>query len=357
MDNFKYIKNVSEGVGTILIYNQIGDSVDSKGNYQYGISGSSFANEMLWLSNNCTSIDVRINSVGGSVFDGYSIISAILNSPIPVNTYVDGLAASIAGVIAVSGKKCHIMDYGTLMMHNPSGGEDKVLELIKDTLVTILSNRCKKSKEEISAMMEKETWLNAQEALEGGFADSIVSSGKKLKVNKTESLYNMAIIYNQLIEKNMDNNQDNVQAIDELKAALASAEAVNNELKSKIEQFENEKTAREEAEKTALKNKAELLVNNAVKEGKLKSDESAKTLELASKDEANFEFVSNMIAKVGTGKEAVKVFNSANVKNSNDERTNWTYNDWEKKDSEGLVNMYVNNRAEYELLLTTYKIK
>jgi ATP-dependent Clp protease protease subunit len=368
LDNFKYIKNVSEGVGTMHLYGQIGDSVDPKGNYTFGISGTSFAYEMQYLSGICDSINVRINSVGGSVLEGYSIISSILNCSKPVNTYIDGLAASISGVIALSGQKCYMMDYGTLMLHNPSGSPDKdMLALVKNTLVTILSNRCSKTPEQIDAMMEKETWLSADEAMKHGMVNEIISSGKKVKIEKTDSLYNMAIIYNKLINKTMNKtNQllglkneaeesDQVLAIEVLKNSLSEMEAENAKLKSQVEAYNAEKEAKELAAKEALKNKATLLANNAVKEGKLKESEVENTIVNASKDEASFEFVSNMISRLGNTKEAAKVFDVKNVKDANTEdRTKWTYSDWETKDVDGLKNMYVNDREKFNELANNY---
>ena len=366
LDNFKYIKNVSEGVGTMHLYGQIGDSVDPNGKYIFGISGSSFAYEMMYLSGICDTINVRINSVGGSVLDGYSIISSILSCSKPVNTYIDGLAASISGVIAMSGVKCYMMDYGTLMLHNPSGTNDqKVLDLVKETLVTILSNRCNKTPEQISAMMEKETWLNAEDAIKHGMVNEIVSSGKKVKIEKTDSLYNMAIIYNKLINKTMNKtNQllglkneaeesDQVLAIEVLKNSLSEMEAENAKLKSQVEAYNAEKEAKELAEKEALKNKATLMANNAHKEGKLKESEVESTIVNASKDEASFEFVSNMVNRLGNIKEAVKVFNPKNVADVEDKST-WTLKEWETKDPEGLKVLYVENKEKFNELAKNY---
>ena len=369
MDNFKYIKNITNGVGIINLYSQIGDSIDTKGNYVYGISGTGFAYEMQYLADNCETIEVHINSVGGSVLDGYSIVSAILNCKKPVNTYVDGLAASIAGVIAVAGQKCYIMDYGTLMVHNPSGGNDKeVLDIVKNTLVTILSNRSKKSAEDISSMMEKETWLNAKEAVKMGFCDEIIKSNKKVQINETANLYDMALIYNKLINKNpmSKTNQllglkneaeenEQVQAIEVLKTSLADAEKVNNELKAELQKIKDAEATKEAEAKEALKNKATELVNNAVKEGKLKETEKESTLNVACKDEASFELVSNMISRLNNGKQAAVIFDTKNVTNDPNSRNTWTYNDWEKKDPEGLTNMYTNDKAQYDELIKTYK--
>lgn len=309
--------------------------------------------------------------MGGSVIDGYSIVSAILNSKIPVDTYVDGLAASIAGVIAVSGRKCYITDYGTLMLHNPSGSEDnKVLGLVKDTLVTILSNRSKKTADQISAMMSKETWLSAKDALSHGFVDEVISSGKKkVKVQKTESLSDMALIYNKLLNPTnnmkintllkLSNNADESEqekAIVALNEALASKETELTELKNRLKAIEDEKAENEKKAKEALKNKATELANRLEKEGKIKAEEKAGIIEQASASESSFEFVSNMTAKFGNGKESKKPFDFKNVNNAED-RSKWTYEDWEKKDLEGLTNMYKTDRESFDELVKTVKVK
>jgi ATP-dependent protease ClpP protease subunit len=346
--SFKYIKNISEGEGTILLYSQIGDSIDASGNYVSGISGSAFAYEMQYLQDKCTKINVRINSIGGSVLDGYSIVSAILNSKVPCNTYIDGLAASISGVIAMAGKKCYMADYGTLMLHNPSGGNDtSVLNLVKDTLVTIFEQRTKLTAEEISVMMDKETWLGASEAMQMGLVDEVVTSAKKIKISKSESLSNMAIIYNKIINKkpNMEkvtnvlklsNEADEatiVAAIEQKDNANAELLAENEALKTKVAEFEaKENEAKEQADKE-LEVKAIELVENAIKEKKILEAEKDSTIEMAVN---NFEFVANMISKINNVKDAVKVFDVKNVA-KNEERKDWTIRDWEKNDPNGLI--------------------
>jgi ATP-dependent protease ClpP protease subunit len=345
--DFKYIKNISENEATILLYNQIGDSVDENVNYVYGISGSAFAYEMQYLQDKCTKINVRINSIGGSVLDGYSIVSAILNSKVPCNTYIDGLAASISGVIAMAGKKCYMADFGTLMLHNPSGGNDKdVLDLVKNTLVTIFEQRTKLTAEEISAMMDKETWLGANEALNMGLVDEVVTSAKKIKISKSESLSNMALIYNKIINKpNMEKIQNVLKLSNEADEAAIVAEiekkdivltevvAENEALKERLKVIEEKEVAEKEKAAEELKNKAIELVENAIKEKKILETEKDSTIEMAVN---NFEFVANMISKINNVKDAVKVFDVKNVA-KNEERKDWTIREWEKKDPNGLV--------------------
>lgn len=352
INTYKYIKNIAEGEGTILLYDQIGNSVDASGDVKYGISGSSFAYEMQYLATQCSKINVRINSIGGSVIDGYSIISAIINSPVPVDTYIDGLAASISGVIAVAGKKCRMMDYGTLMIHSASGTDDKaMIALVNGTLVMVLSNRTSKSSEEITSMMDKETWLTASEALNMGIVDEVIASTKKIKVKK-ESLSNMALIYNKLINtdikmtevtnilklKNEATEQEIVSAISDKDVALEAAQAENEVLKNKIAEFEAKELEAKNAAELALTEKATALVNKAHADKKITEEEVPVYIENAIK---NFSFVENSLSKIPSVKTATKVFDIKNIatKGGAEDRSEWTLRDWEKKDDKGLAKL------------------
>lgn len=363
IENFKYIKNISENEGTILLYSQIGDSIDENGNVTYGISGTAFASELQWLQTQCKSISVRINSVGGSVLDGYGIVSAILNSKVPCNTYIDGLAASIAGVIAVAGKKCYMMDYGTLMLHNPSGGNDKnVTDLVKQTLVTILSNRCSKTAEEISVMMDAETWLTSAEALNSGFVDEVLSSGKKIKMKK-ESLYEMANIYNKLINPKINKMEKIVDFLklknetsqEEIIEIISEKETEIYALKERLKIFEDaEKIAKEKALEEA-KNKAKLLVNLANKDGKIAENEIEKYTALAISDFSLVENIFSKISNVKTNNNPVFDFKVKNSAGEVEDRSKWTFNDWTKNDSKGLSEMQNAFPEQFNELVKTLK--
>lgn len=368
MQDFKYIKNISGEEATMLIYKEIGDNVDEFGNMTYGINGSSFANEMQWLESQCKTINVRINSVGGNVFDGYSIVSAILNSKCKVNTYIDGVAASTAGWIAVAGNKCYMADYGTFMMHNPSGGDAKVLNIIKDTIVTILSNRTKLSKDEVDEMMNKETWMSSKECLKKGIIDEIIKTNKKVKVGN--DLKQAFAVYNKLITNKMEkvtnvlklqNDASEDSIVSAIEVLNKENETLKNEkasLEARLADLNAKNEAKELAEKEALKNEATAFVNKMESEGKITKEEVEKTIEFASKDRASFEVVSNLLSKATNNKIAAKVFDftKITVKNGVEDRSTWTYNDWEKKDEKGLTNLYKENRDAFNELLKTRKI-
>lgn len=139
------------------------------------IDGALFQQELLELDGQgYKAIKVYINSPGGVVMDGYNIFNAILKSKTPVDTYNVGIAASIAGVIFMAGRKRVMADYASLMMHNPFGGDDKKqLAAMKDSLSKMLSAKSGLKPEDVAYMMDRTSWINPAECLEKGFCTEI----------------------------------------------------------------------------------------------------------------------------------------------------------------------------------------
>lgn len=372
VSDFKYIKNISNGVGEIRIYEQIGTTVLKNGR-EIGISGSLFANEMAYLKTVCNKINIRINSEGGSVLDGYAIYSSIMNSGIETESFIDGVAASTAGWCALAANKCNIADYGSLMVHGATGSEDnELISLANGSIAKMLSNRTGMSEEETKALMNTETWYKAfdkkdrETLISKKFVDNVITTGKKVKIanNQTSGL---AAVYNSLINPKMSKiNQllklSNNAEVEEQETAIAGLTKEiadkNTELETVKAELKTLKDAAIEAEnkaKEALKNRATEMVNKFEKEGKLSKEEVASTIENASKDEASFNFVSNLLSKLGSGKQSQKPFKVENV--AGDDRSKWTYNDWEKKDLEGLTNMYNTDLAQFNELVKTRKVQ
>lgn len=161
------------------IYDEIG---------YWGTSAEDFAQA---LSKDAKTITVRLNSPGGSVFQGVAIHNVLRSHPATVNVQVDGVAASIASVIAMAGDSV-VMGRGTRMMiHNPSGiamGNasdfrelaDLLDELGKD-IAGFYSARAGGSVDQWLASMGAETWYSAQEAVDAGLADSVLGSDDQSK--------------------------------------------------------------------------------------------------------------------------------------------------------------------------------
>jgi len=133
-------------------------------------------------------IDLVINSGGGDVFAGSEIYSMLKDYSGNVNVKIYGLAASSASIIAMSGDKVSIGPTAQIMIHNVSsetGGDyhdmDKmsdVLQKANDALANAYVSKTGKSKDEILELMDKETWLNADDSVNEGFADEILFSSE-----------------------------------------------------------------------------------------------------------------------------------------------------------------------------------
>lgn len=129
-------------------------------------------------------INVYINSDGGSVFESFAIFNQFRRAEGHVTVHVDGVAASGASVIAMSGDEIHIASNAFMMIHNASGlvlGDAEDMRFVADKLdrlsgsvEAIYASRTGNSREQLAEWMAGETWFDAEEAVEHGFADSVV---------------------------------------------------------------------------------------------------------------------------------------------------------------------------------------
>ena len=133
-------------------------------------------------------IHVRINSPGGSVFDGVAIYNLLKESSAEIIVHIDGAAASIAGVIAMAGDEIIIGRGATFMAHDPwtwtagDAGELRqqadILDTLKKGLVDVFVHRTGIPREEIENILSEETWLTGADAVEMGFADRVADDEK-----------------------------------------------------------------------------------------------------------------------------------------------------------------------------------
>lgn len=156
----------------IFIYSTIGE---------WGVSADDFVRELMAIT--APTIHVHINSPGGSVFDGFAIYTAMKRHPSEIVVHIDALAASCASLVSMAGDKIIIAEHARVMIHDPwvfAIGNAKELREAADFLeslgkdcVKIYSRRSGLDESKIAEMMEAETWMSAEEALEMGFADEI----------------------------------------------------------------------------------------------------------------------------------------------------------------------------------------
>jgi ATP-dependent protease ClpP protease subunit len=156
----------------VSIYDEIGFG---------GVTAKDFVAEVGKLKGQ--HIDLRVNSVGGSVIEGAAIYNALRRHKGGLTVHVDGLAASMASVIAMAGEEVLMADNAMLMMHNPwsmSIGdandlrkEADVLDKLKKTLINAYTRKTGMDSDEIASLMDAETWLDATQAVAMNFADGI----------------------------------------------------------------------------------------------------------------------------------------------------------------------------------------
>ena len=175
----KRAKIVNQGDrAEIYIYDDIGEG------WFGGISAHQFAQDLDELT--ARDIDVRINSAGGSVFEGVSIYNSLKRKDANISVYVDGVAASIASVIAMAGDTVTIGDGAMMMIHRANtytygDAEEHVkaanlLEAVEAQIKGIYQKRVNLDSDELQEMLDAETWLTGEEAVEHGFADSVGES-------------------------------------------------------------------------------------------------------------------------------------------------------------------------------------
>lgn len=157
----------------LSIYDEIGG---------WGITGSDFKRALDGYEN-VSEINLSLHSPGGSVFDGLAIYNQLKNHPATVNVMVDGLAASIASVIAMAGDSITIPENAFFMIHKPfmstQGNADAfrdsadLLDKVETTLLAAYRDKTGLPYNELSEMLAAETWLTGIEAVAMGFADQI----------------------------------------------------------------------------------------------------------------------------------------------------------------------------------------
>lgn len=168
--------------GELFLYGPIGADF-----FGEGISADLFIEALDSLGGKRAKL--RINSVGGSVFEGIAIYNAAKRYAGGVDVVIDSLAASIASIIALAGETRTSSKGSMWMIHRAMtftfGNQEELqkalnmLETGDKTLVGIYSDAMSKSVDEIEALMSAETWFTAEEALEVGLATAIEGKSKK----------------------------------------------------------------------------------------------------------------------------------------------------------------------------------
>ena len=170
-----------------------------------------FKDELMSGSGNIT---VWINSPGGDCVAAAQIYNMLMDYKGDVTVKIDGIAASAASVIAMAGTKVLVSPVSMLMIHNPMtaafGNSDemqKAIEMlgsVKDSIINAYEIKTGLSRAKLSRLMDAETWMDANKAVELGFADEIMQRSTEsdgVPAPTVSMLYSKANVVNSLMEK------------------------------------------------------------------------------------------------------------------------------------------------------------
>ena len=233
---FWQFKNLANGSAELLLYGEIMSEHSWWDDGDDNVYLKDFIQDLESLGN-VSQITLRINSVGGDIFAAIAIYSQLKMNSARVVAVVDGLAASAATLPLMAADEIQIPAGAIIMIHDPLAvmmGEynsadlakqQGVLDTIKQSIISIYSARTGLDEDSISEMMSGETWMQADEAIENGFADTKIEEkidskidmkGRKLYMNSVThdlsgyktmpELQHAANIQNAIAEANKDSN-------------------------------------------------------------------------------------------------------------------------------------------------------
>ncbi|HHY7747255.1 TPA: ClpP-like prohead protease/major capsid protein fusion protein [Escherichia coli] len=158
----------------VRIYDEIGG---------YGVKASVLTDEIN-ACGNVSEIHLSIHSPGGDIFEGLAIYNALKNHPAKKIVHIEGMAASMASFIAMCGDHIVMPENAMMMIHAPRGvtagvsGDVRrfadLMDKLGDTMAETYAGRTGRSKQEITSMMEAETWMDGNECKANGFADEVI---------------------------------------------------------------------------------------------------------------------------------------------------------------------------------------
>lgn len=264
------LKALADNKAEILIYGEIGADFWGDGN-----DPKKFAEQLQQIK--AGTLTVRINSGGGDLFAGLAMYSALKQFKGKVVTYIDGLAASAASIIAMAGSEVIMPKNAILMIHNAStmayGDHNQFRKLADDmetstnAMVETYIAKTGMSADEIKAMMDAETYLSAGDALAQGFIDSIDEN-----VQLSASINNGEVVVNGI---NTALPADKVAKISEL---LAIKPVIATKVNNSIIQKEPVMSLTLEAFKQGNLDLYEQIKAQAYKEGELAECERIKSI-------------------------------------------------------------------------------
>ncbi|EKZ1616075.1 Clp protease ClpP [Listeria monocytogenes] len=189
---FNFKKDTESNTAEIDIYGDI--VADGYQWYESDITSFDFKKDLDALGD-VSKIYVNINSNGGFVYEGQAIYNQLVRHPAQIHVRIDGMAASIASVIAMAGDIIEMPANAQMMIHEPAGGAFgnksdlesaiRALDASKQSIIAAYRTHTTLEVSEIESMMAEEKWMSGQEAYELGFATLVTNPLQQVALAKS----------------------------------------------------------------------------------------------------------------------------------------------------------------------------
>ena len=214
---WNWVKDEDTGIRTLYLDGTIAE----ESWYDDDITPAAFKAD---LTSGSGDIVIWINSPGGDCVAASQIYSVLMDYPGNVTIKIDGIAASAASVIAMAGTKVLMAPTALMMIHNPLtiaiGDTEEMQKAIamlgevKESIINAYEIKTGLSRSKISHLMDAETWMNANKAIELGFADAVLTDEKKA-VEEVSFAFSRRTVTNTLLNKLMSKvppKEENMQS-------------------------------------------------------------------------------------------------------------------------------------------------
>jgi ATP-dependent Clp endopeptidase proteolytic subunit ClpP len=355
------IKNIDANTTEIMLYGFIGEG--------QAIDDAAFVLAFKDCEKNFTNINVRVNCGGGDVFKGIAIFNCIKNSTANTAAYIDGVAASMGGIIPLACKKIFMSSNARFMIHRAKGGAEGDVDDIKNyanlmlslenDLADIISKRCGMTTDEVKAKWMQRgtnTWFTAKEAKAAKLIDDTydgpaieapmnsITDQEELfkfynKTNENQSMKNLPKFIALFALANMTLPSDATE-----ETILNSMQVLVDKNKELLNQFNSQKT-----ELDGLKAKVQAaddakitnLIDSAEQAKKITAEQKPTYLKLA---KADYDSTKAILDKMPSYKSIKDQLVNEPV---DAEKAKRTFSDWQKKDPKGLAEMKVNDKSGF----------
>lgn len=314
---FWIVNVINPNCAEILLYGYISE---------YDISSSDFIIELSQLSNQYNDLKIRINSGGGSVFEGIAIYNAIKSmqkSGKKITTCIDGIAASMAGVIAIAGSPVQISKYGKMMIHRATGGsfgdadqmrqQAQLVEDAETDIAQMFAERTGMKPEDIKTKWLQsgvDNWLSAAKCIENHLADEVYDAEPVPVPDDETNEQQLQNIFSTVLNKSIPQFKNtNMKSIAKLLGL--SEDATEAQIETAVSNMIATLKTANDAVVNIAKANAESLVNDAITAKKITADKRDMFITSAI---SNYEATKAMLDLIPAVKKPTDIINQQNPK-------------------------------------------